>query len=223
MSPVARMVMLDLRTVASYRNQGLAVFIVMTVLFANRPVVLVPMLVLLFTATAAAYPFNVGDKARIETLYATLPLARRAVLFGHYAWALACYLSTVSAGTALTGAARANAVRAVRRPYPRGGADAVLGDIRGQRGSPVSAVHPVRIYPDQHVEHGASVGIRRDADRPVAPEPRLNPRLDAVDVAGRRRPDRRVHGRSRSVGSAARSHSLLARSAGCGVASSGPC
>ena len=102
MSAVARMVMLNLRTVAPYRNQGLAVFAVMVVLFVNRPVVLVPMLVLLFTATVAAYPFNVGDKARIETLYATLPLPRRAVLAGHYAWALACYLGTVVAGTALT-------------------------------------------------------------------------------------------------------------------------
>jgi hypothetical protein len=102
MTAVARMVMLDLRTVAPYRTQGLAVFVVMVVLFVNRPVVLVPMLVLLFTATVAAYPFNVGDKARIETLYATLPVTRRAVLFGHYAWALACYLGTVTAGTALT-------------------------------------------------------------------------------------------------------------------------
>jgi len=102
MSAVARMVMLDLRTVAPYRNQGLAVLVVMTVLFANRPVALLPMLVLLFTATVAAYPFNVGDKAGIETLYATLPVTRGSVLLGHYAWALACYLSTVGAGTALT-------------------------------------------------------------------------------------------------------------------------
>jgi len=99
MNPVARMVMLNLRTVAPYRNQGLAAFVVMALLFVNRPVVLVPTLVLLFTTTIAAYPFNVGDKASLQTLYATLPLARRAVLFGHYAWALACYLGTVITGT----------------------------------------------------------------------------------------------------------------------------
>jgi hypothetical protein len=101
MTPVARMVMLNLRTVAPYRYQCLAVFAVVVLLFVNRPVALVPTLVLLFTATMAAYPFNVGDKARLETLYATLPLARRSVLFGHYGWALACYLCTVIAGTAL--------------------------------------------------------------------------------------------------------------------------
>jgi hypothetical protein len=101
MTAVARMVMLDLRTVTPYRKQILAVFALMIVLFANRPVALTPALVLLFTTTIAAYPFNVGDKAGLPTLYATLPLGRRTVVLGHYAWALACYLGTLFTGMAL--------------------------------------------------------------------------------------------------------------------------
>ncbi len=102
MSAVARMAMLDLRTVAPYRYQGLVVFgVCVAVLAGNRPVVLVPALVLLLTSQVAAYPFLVADKARLETLYAVLPLHRRAVLYGHYAWAVASFLATAAVGTAL--------------------------------------------------------------------------------------------------------------------------
>ena len=102
MTAIARMAVLDLRTVAPYRNQGLA---------GVRPggpgdsptipSVLVPALVLLLTPQIAAYPFVVADKAGLETLYAVLPLPRRSVLYGHYAWAMASFLATVTAGTAL--------------------------------------------------------------------------------------------------------------------------
>lgn len=102
MSAVARMAMLDLRTVAPYRYQGLVVFgVCVAVLAGNRPVVLMPALVLLLTSQVAAYPFLVADKARLETLYAVLPLNRRAVLYGHYAWAVASFLATAAVGTAL--------------------------------------------------------------------------------------------------------------------------
>ena len=99
MTAIARMALLDLRTVAPYRKQMLAAFAVVLVLLANRPSALVPALVLLVTSTIAAYPFQVADKSRLETLYAVLPLPRRSVLFGHYAWALASFLATVVAGT----------------------------------------------------------------------------------------------------------------------------
>jgi hypothetical protein len=61
----------------------------------------VPALTLLFTSQVAAYPFNVADKAGLETLYGVLPLPRRSVLYGHYAWAIAVFLATAAAGTAL--------------------------------------------------------------------------------------------------------------------------
>ena len=102
MSAIARMVMLDLRTVAPYRYQGLVVFGACVVVLANnRPVVLVPALVLLLTSQVAAYPFVVADKAGLETLYAVLPLPRRTVLYGHYAWAMASFVATAAVGTAL--------------------------------------------------------------------------------------------------------------------------
>lgn len=101
MTAVARMAMLDLRTVAPYRAQALVLFGLMVVVGVRSPVVLVPALVVLVTSQIAAYPFNVADKAGLENLYATLPLHRRSVLYGHYAWALACFLATAAVGTAL--------------------------------------------------------------------------------------------------------------------------
>jgi len=74
---------------------------VVALLAHNRPVVVVPALVLLVTSQVAAYPFVVADKAGLETLYAVLPLPRRAVLLGHYAWAVAAFVATATVGTTL--------------------------------------------------------------------------------------------------------------------------
>ena len=101
MSAIARMAVLDLRTVAPYRNQGLLVFGLGVLVFANKPTVFVLALVLFFTSQFAAYPFMVADKAGLETLYAVLPLPRRSVLYGHYAWAVALFVATASVGTTL--------------------------------------------------------------------------------------------------------------------------
>jgi ABC-2 family transporter len=102
MTAITRMALLDLRTVAPYRRQGLVLFALVAVLFANKSAVaLVPALVLLVTSQVAAYPFLVADKAGLETLYAVLPLPRRSVLYGHYAWAVATFLATATVGTAL--------------------------------------------------------------------------------------------------------------------------
>jgi hypothetical protein len=98
---IARMAMLDVRTVAPYRYQGLAVFGLGVLLFSIRPVVFLPALVLFFTSQYAAHPFNIADKAGLETLYAVLPLSRRSVVFGHYAWALALFLATAAVGMPL--------------------------------------------------------------------------------------------------------------------------
>ena len=102
MTAIARMALLDLRTVAPYRRQGLALFGLVVLLFAVKsPVALLPALVLLVTSQIAAYPFLVADKAGLETLYAVLPLPRRSVLYGHYAWAVAAFVATATVGTAL--------------------------------------------------------------------------------------------------------------------------
>jgi hypothetical protein len=101
MITVARMTALNLRTVWPYRYYCLAVFGLGVLVFASKPMWFVPGLVLLFTSQVAPYPFNVADKAGLETLYAVLPLSRRSVLYGHYAWAMACFLATATVGTAL--------------------------------------------------------------------------------------------------------------------------
>ena len=102
MTAIARMAVLDLRTVAPFRRQGLVLFGLVALLFASKSAVaLLPALILLVTSQIAAYPFLVADKAGLETLYAVLPLPRRSVLYGHYAWAIASFLATAAAGTAL--------------------------------------------------------------------------------------------------------------------------
>lgn len=101
MSAVARMTVLHLRTVAPYRTQGLLVFGLMVLVLARNPDHVVPALAVLLAPLIAVHPFVVADKAGLETLYAVLPLPRRTVLLGHYAWALASFAATVTAGAAL--------------------------------------------------------------------------------------------------------------------------
>ncbi|WP_225844983.1 ABC-2 transporter permease [Streptomyces sp. HPF1205] len=101
MSAVARMAVLHLRTVAPYRTQGLLVFGLMVLVLARNPDHVVPALAVLLAPLIAVHPFVIADKAGLETLYAVLPLPRRTVLLGHYAWALASFVATVTAGTAL--------------------------------------------------------------------------------------------------------------------------
>lgn len=100
MTAIARMAVLNLRTVAPYRSQGLLLLVLVAAVSTKSPLVLLPALAFI-TPMIAAYPFLVADKAGLETLYAVLPLPRRSVLYGHYAWAMACYLVLVAAGVAL--------------------------------------------------------------------------------------------------------------------------
>ena len=101
MTALARMTVLHLRTVAPYRTQGLLVFGVIVLIDSRSLVGLIPALALLLAPLVAAQPFLVADKADLQTLYAVLPLSRRTVLLGHYAWALMSFLAIVITGTAL--------------------------------------------------------------------------------------------------------------------------
>jgi hypothetical protein len=101
MTAVARMTVLHLRTVAPYRTQGLLVFGVIVLIDSRSVVGLIPALALLLAPLVAAQPFMVADKADLQTLYAVLPLSRRTVLLGHYAWALMSFFAIVITGTAL--------------------------------------------------------------------------------------------------------------------------
>jgi hypothetical protein len=115
MTAVARMTVLHLRTVAPYRTQGLLVFGVIVLIDSRSVVGLVPALALLLAPLVAAQPFLVADKADLQTLYAVLPLSRRTVLLGHYAWALMSFFAIVITGTALA------AVLAQAQHMPFGG------------------------------------------------------------------------------------------------------
>ena len=101
MTATARMALLDLRTVWPYRYYWLAMFGLGILLFGGKPVWLIPGLVLMFTSQFVPYPFNVADKAGLEILYAVLPVPRRSVVYGHYAWAVGVFLATAGAGTTL--------------------------------------------------------------------------------------------------------------------------
>jgi hypothetical protein len=86
MTAVARIAVLHLRTVAPYRTQGLLVFGLLMLILARDPDHVVPALVVLLAPLIAVQPFVVADKADLGTLYAVLPVPRRTVLLGHYAW-----------------------------------------------------------------------------------------------------------------------------------------
>jgi hypothetical protein len=98
---IARMAVLNLRTVAPNRAQGLLLFGGMVLIGARSPIYMLPALALLFSPQIAGYPFNVAERAGLETLYAVLPVPRRSVLLGYYTWAVASFLATAAMGTAL--------------------------------------------------------------------------------------------------------------------------
>jgi hypothetical protein len=90
-----------MRTVAPYRAQGLLVLGVVLLISAREPSHVVPALVVLLAPLIAVHPFVVADKAGLETLYGVLPVPRRTILFGYYAWALAAYVATAVISTGL--------------------------------------------------------------------------------------------------------------------------
>lgn len=101
MTATARMAILDLRTIAPYRYQSLLAFGAAVLVVGGKPAWLLPGLILIFSAQIAPFPFRVADKADLETLYGVLPVRRRSVVYGHYVWAVALFLGTAAAGTAL--------------------------------------------------------------------------------------------------------------------------
>lgn len=102
MTAVARMVRLDLHSVAPYRRQ-LLLFIAIAVVMGisvESPSRVLPM-VTVYAVLIASYPFAVADKDDLDTLYGVLPLTRRVVLLGHYAVAVSIFLAAALTGTVL--------------------------------------------------------------------------------------------------------------------------
>jgi hypothetical protein len=96
---LARVTVLNLRTVAPYRLQLLGLPLLMMASFFHEPEGIVPAAVLLGASPAASYPFIISERAHLDTLYAVLPLTRRSLVLGRYVWALAPFVAT--AGVAI--------------------------------------------------------------------------------------------------------------------------
>lgn len=91
MKPIVRVTLLDLRTITPYGRQALVIAVLVMAITADRPQVVLPALILLAASVTAGYPFQISEKADLETLYAVLPLTRRSLLLGHYLSALATF------------------------------------------------------------------------------------------------------------------------------------
>lgn len=98
MTTVARVTVLDLRTIAPNWRQAVVVPVLVMAVFYNRPEMILPALAVLYATAMAGYPFQISDRSDLDTLYAVLPLTRRALLFGRYAWALAVFVITAAVG-----------------------------------------------------------------------------------------------------------------------------
>jgi ABC-2 family transporter protein len=95
---LARVTLLDLRTIAPYRLQVYAMPLLTIAILYSRPEIIVPALALLSASYTAGYPFVLSDRADLDTLYAVLPLTRRSLLLGRYTWALAIFVATAGVG-----------------------------------------------------------------------------------------------------------------------------
>ncbi|MGH3247301.1 MAG: ABC-2 transporter permease [Trebonia sp.] len=98
MNALARVSLLDLRTVAPYRLQLLGTPLLIMAVLYSKPEGIVPALALLSASPMAGYPFMISDRADLDTLYAVLPLTRRSLLLGRYLWALAVFVATAGVG-----------------------------------------------------------------------------------------------------------------------------
>ncbi|MEV6968653.1 ABC-2 transporter permease [Hamadaea sp. NPDC051192] len=101
MKAVARMAALHMRTVAPFQSQFFLVFGVAALIDARSPTVVAPALAVLLAPYLAVQPFQIAEKADLDTLYAVLPAPRHAVLRAYYVWAMASYAATVVVGTLL--------------------------------------------------------------------------------------------------------------------------
>jgi hypothetical protein len=94
---LARVFVLTLRTVAPYRLGLLVPPLMIMAAFSGKPEFMLPALVLV-TLPAAMLPFYISERARLDTLYAVLPLSRRSLLLGRYVWALAAFAAVAAVG-----------------------------------------------------------------------------------------------------------------------------
>lgn len=100
MSAVARMTQLDLRTARPYRTQ-IVLMLVLTPLLAAlwRQPSIAPVMVMVMAVFVAAYPFAIGEKNDLDTLYGVLPMRRRDLVAGRYGFAMVLVVVAAVIGT----------------------------------------------------------------------------------------------------------------------------
>lgn len=103
MSDTLKIAQLDLRVVMPYRLQALIVLAIAPVLafVTHDPRSVLPASVV-YTSMLVGYPFAIGDKYDLPTLYGVLPIDRSRVVTGRYAFAFGIYVATAVVGLALT-------------------------------------------------------------------------------------------------------------------------
>jgi len=106
MNDVLKTARLDLRVVTPYRKQALMMLVFAPLLgFAPRdPAAILPISVV-YTSMLVSYPFSIGDKYDLATLYGVLPVGRSQIVLGRYVFALALFPVLVAGGLLLTVAA----------------------------------------------------------------------------------------------------------------------
>jgi hypothetical protein len=92
MNDVLKVARLDLRVVLPYSKQMLIVLAIAPVFgfVMHDPRSVIPASVV-YTSMLVSYPFSIGDKHDLATLYGVLPLARSRIVLGRYAFALAAF------------------------------------------------------------------------------------------------------------------------------------
>lgn len=106
MSDVVAMTRLDLLSSRPYVKQGLMLVAAAGVvaLVMDDATIVLPMIAM-YAILMSSYPFAIGDKNDLDTLYAVVPVRRSAQLVGRYLYALVLFGFALAAGVVLLVAA----------------------------------------------------------------------------------------------------------------------
>lgn len=102
MSNAVAMARLDLLSSRPYLRQGLLLVVAAGLLglTMDDPTIVLPMIAV-YAVLTASYPFAIGERNDLDTLYAVVPVQRSAQVAGRYLYALALFLIALAAGTVL--------------------------------------------------------------------------------------------------------------------------
>ena len=103
MNDVLKAARLDLRVVTPYRKQALMMLAIAPLLgFVMRDATTILPISVVYTAMLVSYPFSIGDRYDLTTLYGVLPVDRSRIVLGRYVFALALFPVLAGVGLLLT-------------------------------------------------------------------------------------------------------------------------